>query len=72
MDVTIRQTRKGHRLDITKIYAYRAGGRVVFWGLGNTVARSIDEALEALRPVIEDLAATAKNDERPEPTWGGK
>lgn len=31
--MTIRQTPKGHRLDITKLYAYKAKGQVVYWGL---------------------------------------
>jgi hypothetical protein len=72
MEVAIRQTPKGHRLDITQLYAYKAKGQVRYWGLDNTTLTSVDEVLEALRPVVEDLRLAAENDERPEPVWGGE
>jgi hypothetical protein len=69
----IRETPKGHAVDLGTLYAYRAGGRVVFWAPSlNTTAKALEEVLESLRPIVEDLAAAAETDERPEPTWGGQ
>jgi hypothetical protein len=69
----IRETPKGHAVDLGTLYAYRGGGRVLFSAPSlNTTVETVEDVLESLRPVVEDLAATAETDERPEPTWGGQ